>query len=97
MADTSRMVVTAEVYQTDLPKLSVGQKATITVDGIPGSLTGQITQVLPQVRQQSVYSGQPGENLDQRVFEVKLKLDTTPELQKKLSFASNLQVNVVFN
>lgn len=96
LADTSRMVVTAEVYQTDLPKLSIGQKATIAVDGIPGSLTGQITQVLPQVRQQSVYSGQPGENLDQRVFEVKLKLDTTPELQKKLSFASNLQVNVVF-
>jgi HlyD family secretion protein len=97
MADTTRMIVTAEVYQTDLPKLFEGQTASITADGFEGSLKGKVYQVLPQVQRQTVFTGQPGENMDQRVFEVKIRLDTTPEEQLKLRFGSNLQVNVVFD
>jgi len=97
MADTTRMIVTAEVYQTDLPKLFEGQTALITADGFEGSLKGRVYQVLPQVQRQTVFTGQPGENMDQRVFEVKIRLDTTPEEQLKLRFGSNLQVNVVFD
>lgn len=97
MADTTRMIVTAEVYQTDLPKLFEGQTATITADGFEGSLKGKVYQVLPQVQRQTVFTGQPGENMDQRVFEVKIRLSTTPEQQLKLRSGSNLQVNVVFD
>ncbi len=97
MADTSHMIVSAEVYQTDLPKLFEGQTATITADGFEGSLKGKVYQVLPQVQRQTVFTGQPGENLDQRVFEVKIRLETTPEQQLKLRYGSNLQVNVVFD
>jgi HlyD family secretion protein len=97
MADTTRMIVTAEVYQTDLPKLFEGQTASITADGFEGSLKGKVYQVLSQVQRQTVFTGQPGENMDQRVFEVKIRLDTTPEEQLKLRFGSNLQVNVVFD
>jgi HlyD family secretion protein len=97
MADTSRMIVTAEVYQTDLPKLFEGQSASITADGFEGSLKGKVYQVLPQVQRQTVFTGQPGENMDQRVFEVKIRLDTTSDQQLKLRYGSNLQVNVVFD
>jgi hypothetical protein len=35
--------------------------------------------------------------MDQRVFEVKLKLLITPEQVEKIRLASNLQVNVIFD
>jgi HlyD family secretion protein len=97
MADTSRMIVTAEVYQTDMRLMGMGQTATITADGIEGSLKGTVYQVIPQVQKQTIFAGEPGENQDQRVFEVKLHLQLNEEQQKKISYASNLQVNVVFD
>jgi HlyD family secretion protein len=96
MADTSRMVVTAEVYQTDMRMIGMGQGATITADGIEGSLRGKVYQVIPQVQKQTVFAGEPGENQVQRVFEVKLHLQLNESEQKRIGYASNLQVNVVF-
>ena len=97
MADTANMVVVAEVYQTDLPKISKGQLATITVDGFKGTIRAKVYQLIPQVKRQSVFAGEPGENMDQRVFEVKLKLLINAEQAEKIRLASNLQVNVVFD
>jgi HlyD family secretion protein len=97
MADTSNMVITAEVYQTDLTKLSIGQGATITADGFDGSARATLYKVLPQVQKQSIFAGTPGENMDQRVYEVKLRLHPTAKEEKRLRFASNLQVNVIFD
>jgi hypothetical protein len=48
------------------------------------------------VQRQSVFGGEPGENQDQRVFEVKIRPTLTPNQAKKIRMASNLQVNVVF-
>ncbi|MCP9801458.1 efflux RND transporter periplasmic adaptor subunit [Synechococcus sp. RedBA-s] len=97
MADTSRMIVTAEVYQTDMRMIGIGQRATITADGIEGSLKGKVFQVIPQVQKQTIFAGEPGENQDQRVFEVKLHLQLNEAEQKRIGYASNLQVNVVFD
>ncbi len=97
MADTSRMIVTAEVYQTDMRSIGLGQTATITADGIDGSLRGTVYQVIPQVQRQTVFAGEPGENQDQRVFEVKLRLQLNDAQQQRIGYASNLQVNVVFD
>ena len=91
------MIVVAEVYQTDLPKISKGQLAKISVDGFNGTLKAQVFQVIPQVKRQSVFAGEPGENMDQRVFEVKLKRLISPEQVEKIRLASNLQVNVIFD
>jgi hypothetical protein len=77
--------------------MGMGQTATITADGIEGSLRGQVYQVIPQVQKQTIFAGEPGENQDQRVFEVKLRLQLNEEQQKKIGYASNLQVNVVFD
>jgi HlyD family secretion protein len=94
MADLTKMIVTAEIYQTDLPKVFLGQKATITADGFEAKITGVVYQINRQVQKQTIFTGEPGENLDLRVFEVKLRLD--PKDIGKVKYASNLQVNVVF-
>ena len=95
MADTTKMIVTAEVYQTDLPKTFIGQKATITADGFEGKMTGVVYQINRQVQKQTIFTGEPGENLDLRVFEVKLRLNPK-DIEEKAKYASNLQVNVIF-
>jgi HlyD family secretion protein len=97
MADTSNMVVTAEVYQSDMAKLKIGQGATITADGFQGSARATLYKILPQVQKQSTFAGTPGENMDQRIYEVKLRLEPKPNQRQRLRYASNLQVNVVFD
>ena len=97
MADTNNMVVTAEVYQSDIGKLKIGQGATITADGFEGSARATLYKVLPQVQKQSTFAGTPGENMDQRIYEVKLRIEADAPKRQRLRYASNLQVNVVFD
>ena len=98
MADTDNMVVTAEVYQTDLGLLKVGQGATVTAPGLrDGSVKASITKILPQVQRQTTFSNTPGENLDQRVFNVRLKLYPNMEQRKRLRMGSNMQVQAIFD
>lgn len=95
MADTNNMIVIAEVYQTDVPNVKVGQKASITADGFEKGVVGTVYEVGSQVTKQTIFSGQAGENQDLRVVEVKLRL-SAKDIKDGVNKASNLQVNVVF-
>jgi HlyD family secretion protein len=96
MGDSSRMGVIAEVYQTDRGGITLGQRAVISADGFPGKeLSGQVVEISRQVSRQTVFSGEAGENLDRRVFEVKIGL--APEAAAVASAINYLQVNVLFD
>ncbi|MBD2280651.1 ABC exporter membrane fusion protein [Aphanizomenon flos-aquae] len=89
-AQTSKMMAVAEIYQTDLSKIKLGQKAIITSQGFTGELQGTVQQIGLQVKRQNVFGDQPGENLDSRIVEVKIYLNS--EDSKKVSGLTNLQV-----
>jgi len=89
-AQTNTMMAVAEVYQTDISKIKLGQKAIITSQGFTGELQGTVQQIGLQVKRQNVFGDQPGENLDSRIVEVKIHLN--PEDSKKVSGLTNLQV-----
>ena len=96
LGDNSRMGVIAEVYQTDRPGIMVGQRVTITADGFAGkTIEGHVVAIARQVSRQTVFTGQAGENLDRRVFEVKIGL--SPENAAIASLINYLQVNVLFD
>ncbi len=80
----------AEVYQTDIGKVKLGQQATITSQAFDGELRGTVSLIGLQVNRQNVFSNQPGENLDSRVVEVKIRLN--PEHSKRVAGFTNLQV-----
>jgi HlyD family secretion protein len=86
------MAVVAEVYQTDIGKIKLGQKAIITSQAFLGELQGTVSEIGLQVSRQNVFSNQPGENLDQRVIEVKIHLN--PEHSQRVAGLTNLQVKV---
>lgn len=90
LGQTDRMIAVAEVYQSDISKVKLGQKALLSGQGFDGEIDGHVIEVGRQINQQSVFSNQPGENMDRRVVEVKIRL--TPQSSQKVSNLTNLQV-----
>jgi HlyD family secretion protein len=92
LAQTNDMIAVAEIYQTDIEKVKLGQKAVITSQAFSGELKGTVSQIGLQVSKQNIFSSQPGENLDRRVVEVKIRLN--PQDAQKVAGLTNLQVQV---
>ncbi|OWK35624.1 HlyD family efflux transporter periplasmic adaptor subunit [Fimbriiglobus ruber] len=89
IADTSHMSVTAEVYETDVPRLrdwlakSGGKPVAVEIDTRVGegatrpTVRGTVTaeQVAPMIAKNTVFALGPREDADRRVVEVEVKLD----------------------
>ena len=93
IGQTDQMYVAAEVYETDIDKIRLGQKAIVTGSAFESQLEGEVTQVGLEVRQQDVFESDPLVNTDNKVVEVKIRL--SPESSKRVTALSNLQVRVV--
>lgn len=97
LADTRRLIVIADVDQSDRARLRPGLGATISVAGIPASLRASIYQMSPRVQGQSLLAGEPGQHQDQRRFAVKLRLQPKAGQSQQLASAMNRQVKVIFD
>ena len=87
---TDEMYAVAEVYETDIGRVKVDQKATISSPAFDGPLTGVVERVGLKVGKLDVLSTDPAARTDARVVEVRIRLDdSTP-----VSGLTNLQVNV---
>lgn len=93
LGQTAQMLVIAEVYQSDIHRVQIGQAATIRGQGFTDELKGKVIELGRQISRQQVFSGDPGENLDRRVVEVKIALKPTDSQQ--VANLSNLQVQTV--
>lgn len=90
---TDRMYVVAEVYETEVEKVQLGQKAIVTGAAFSQELEGEVAQIGLEVKQQDVFDSDPLVNTDNKVVEVKIRL--SPESSKRVTALSNLQVQVV--
>jgi ABC exporter DevB family membrane fusion protein len=95
LGKTSQMNVIAEVYELDIAKVRVGQKAKITSPVFSGELEGTVTQVGLEVNRQDVVTPDPTRDVDSRVVEVRIRLN--PQDSQKAKELTNLQVNVVID
>lgn len=76
IADTSRLRVRAEVDETDIRKLKVGQEASVTADAYPGrSFQGKVVEIGEVLGKKGIRSENPAEMLDVKVLETKIELD----------------------
>lgn len=91
--ETTQMYAVAEVYQSDISKIQFGQKAKITSDSIPGELQGSVELIGNQVERQNIINSDPSSNLDNRIIEVRIRLDQ-PSSEKAAKF-TNLQIQSV--
>ncbi|MDJ0632932.1 MAG: ABC exporter membrane fusion protein [Xenococcaceae cyanobacterium MO_188.B29] len=94
---TSQMYAIAEVYETDVSKVKVGQKATVISEhgGFEGELQGTVDHIGLQIKKQDVLESDPAADKDARVVEVKVRLD--PQDSDRVAGLTNLQVRVRIN
>ncbi|MBE9224393.1 ABC exporter membrane fusion protein [Phormidium sp. LEGE 05292] len=92
LGETNKMYAVAEVYESDINKVKLGQKVRVKSDSITEELPGTVEQIGLQVKKQNVINTDPSANIDNRVVEVKIKLDDAAS--QKVAGLTNLQVNV---
>lgn len=71
-----QMQAIAEVYESDINRVKLGQSVLLTSEngGFSGSLQASVIRISPQVRQRAVLSTDPTGDADARVVEVRLAL-----------------------
>jgi HlyD family secretion protein len=96
MGQTSRMVAVAEVYESDVRKLRVGQTATISSEsGAFGqNLRGTVSYIGLQIGKQDVLNTDPAADSDSRVVEVKVAIDPSDSTSVKGLTNSKVAVKI---
>ena len=97
MGNTGAMLAVAEVYQSDLAQVNIGDQALVRAETLAGAIPAVVRQIGYKVLKQSVYAAEPGANFDARVVEVKavLNVDKSDKtLLEKLKHLTNCQVEV---
>jgi len=90
LGNTKQMYVVAEIYETDISKIKIGQTAKIDSDAFQGEITGKVESVGLKIAKNDVLGTDPAAKTDVRIIEVKIKLDDS----QKVSGLTNLQVRV---
>ncbi|MDJ0680061.1 MAG: ABC exporter membrane fusion protein [Xenococcaceae cyanobacterium MO_167.B52] len=88
----NQMYAIAEVYESDITKVKIGQKATVNSNALSKALTGTVEHIGLEIKRQEVVNTDPTANIDAKVVEVKVKLDEASS--QKVSGLTNLLVNV---
>lgn len=92
MADLSRLDVVAEVYESELLQVKIGQQGCITATGFKRSYSAQVRELGFQVRKNDLNDTDPLADRDNRIIEVRLTLE--PEAAADLRHQIFRQVKV---
>ena len=91
LGDTSKMRVVAEVYETDIGRVQLGERATITSRALAKPQGGKVVRVGDMVFKNDVLNTDPAARADARIVQVWIELDDASALQG----LTNLTVDVL--
>ena len=94
LGQTQQMYVVAEVYETDIKKVRLGQTVIITSEAFTGKIKGKVADIGLQVGRQNIFNTNPGSNTDNRIVDVKIRINNLADNQR-LSTLTNLQVQAL--
>ena len=97
LGQTNRMVVVAEIYESDISQISLGQQAEIISEGgvFDDQLRGEVTHIRSLIGKKDIFDTDPAADVDTRVIEVKIMLDSSSS--QKVSQFTNSKVIVKIN
>ncbi len=72
---TQSMYAIAEVYETDVPRVAVGQRARITSPVFTKDLGGVVEKIRPKIEKHDTLGNDPAARKDARIVEVEVRLD----------------------
>lgn len=90
LGNTDVMMVEAEVYQTLIGRVAIGDPASILAEALEQPLSGIVTAIGLEIGRQSITSADPAANTDARVVTVLVTLD--PESAAAARRYTNLEV-----
>jgi len=90
MGNTSRMFAVAEVYETDIGLVRLGQKARLTSGALAREVTGVVAAIGRTIHRTMVLDVDPAADVDSRIVEVRIKLDES----EPVASLTNLQVRI---
>jgi HlyD family secretion protein len=86
-----QMIAVAEVYESDIRNVRVGQRARITSPAFAGELAGTVARIRPKVKKNDEIGADPAAAKDARIIEVEVRLADP----KPVAGLTNLQVEVL--
>jgi HlyD family secretion protein len=93
LGNVKRMYAIAEVYETDIRRVRIGQRATISSAALDDTLDGTVEFVQLMVAKQDAIGTDPAARKDARIIEVGILLDES----ESVAGLTNLQVDVVIH
>ncbi len=91
IGDTRRMYAVAEVYETDIGRVKIGQHALISSPALPRVLTGKVERIGLLIGKKDILKTDPVADADARVVEVEIFLDDAESAAR----LTNLRVDIV--
>lgn len=88
---TNSMFAIAEVHETDVARVRLGQSARISSDALPAQLSGKVEHIRHKIYKQDVIDTDPAASKDARIVEVEIRLDDSSAAEN----LTNLQVDIV--
>ncbi len=83
VGQTIQIYAIAKVYQSDISKVEIGQKAQITSSALPDvKLTGTVEKIGFIVERQDGINADPTDNTDSRIVEVDIRLESASQFCK---------------
>ncbi len=95
LGQTQTMSVKAEVYETDISHVKLGQSVEISSPSFSRKLQGEVVEIGLLIGKNKIFDEKPAFNTEARVVEVKIKLNS--EDSAIVTQLSNLQVTVSIN
>ena len=92
---TSQMYVVAEVYESDINKITQGKNVRIVSDVFAQELQGKVERIGLQVRKQNLTNTDPSTNIDNRIVKVHIRLNSASS-QQAAKF-TNMQVKTIIS
>ncbi|WP_448526879.1 ABC exporter membrane fusion protein [Parathermosynechococcus lividus] len=93
LGNTDQMYAVAEVYETDVPRVRVGQRAEIRSSALAAPIAGEVTRVGLLVAKNDLTGTDPAADTDVRVVEVRVRLAES----KPVAGLTNMQVEVAID
>ena len=75
LGDTDHMMVLAEVYESDIARVKIGQRATLRGQVFPGEVAGEVVEIQKLLDTSRVFPLDPSAYVDRRIVTVRIRPD----------------------
>lgn len=97
MGDTKNMYVIAEVHETDVGAVRIGQKATITSEALDQPVSGRVEEIGALIYKNDVLDVDPRAAKDTRIVEVRIKVDNPEAISRFTHLEVSTRIDLTSN